>query len=122
MNGRFALMGASLCLLLAGCAAAPQAQGPSEPAPEPPAMVAEAASDRTWQWSCADGTRLDTRYVPERDELELVLAGRSHVLVRRQRTPSAIWGAGDMTFSMTESGDAVVRWQNDDVACEREAR
>ena len=122
MNGRLALLlSVLLGLLLAGCAT-PQPEGPSEPAPEPPAMVADAAADQSWHWSCADGTRLATRYVSARDELELDLAGRSYVLLRRQRAPSAVWGAGDMTFSMTESGDAVVRWQNDDVHCERDAR
>ncbi len=105
--------------LLAGCAT-PQPEGPSEPAPEPPAMVADADSDRTWHWACADDTRLVTRYASERDELELELAGNSYVLVRRQRTPTAVWAAGDISFSMTETGDAVVRWQNDDVRCERD--
>lgn len=118
MKGRVAL---ALGFLLGGCAAS-QPEGPSEPAPEPPAMVAEVASDRTWHWSCADDTRLETRYVAERDELELELAGRGYVLARRQRTPSAVWGGGGVTFSMTESGGAVVRWQNDDVDCERAAR
>lgn len=105
---------------LGGCAA-PQPEGPSEPAPEPPAMVAEVSSDRSWHWSCADGTRFDTRYDPERDELELDLGGRSYLLSRQQRRPSAVWGGEGMTFSMTEAGDAVVRWQNDDVQCERAA-
>lgn len=82
----------------------------------------EMTSDRTWLWSCADGTRLETRYVAERDELEIELAGRSYLLARRQRAPSAVWDGGGMTFSMTESGDAVVRWQNDDVHCERDGR
>lgn len=121
MKGRLALLLAvAIGSLLAGCAA-PQAEGPSEPAPEPPAMVAEVSADRLWHWSCADGTRLDTRYVPERDELELELAGRSYVLSRRQHRPSAVWGADGVTFSMTGSGDAIVRWQNDDVDCERAA-
>ena len=118
MNRRLAML---LSSLLVGCAAAPQPEGPTEPAPAPPAIVAAAASDRSWHWSCDDGTRLDTRYVPERDELELGLAGRSYVLVRRQHSPSAVWGGGDMMFSMTEAGDAVVHWQDDDVHCERDA-
>lgn len=117
MKGRVAF---ALGLLLGGCTAA-QPEGPTEPAPEPPVMAAEAAPDRIWHWSCADGTRLDTRYDPERDELELELAGRSHLLTRRQRRPSAVWGGDGVTFSMTGSGHAVVRWQNDDVDCERDA-
>lgn len=116
MNWRFAVLFGAL---LAGCAT-PQPEGPSEPAPEPPAMAADAASDRTWLWACADDTRLTTRYAEDRDELELELAGGSHVLVRRQRAPTAVWAAGDITFSMTETGDAVVRWQNDEVQCERD--
>lgn len=119
MKGTLALlMTAAIGSLLVGCAA-PQPEGPSEPAPAPPPMMTDVAADRLWHWSCADGTRLDTRYFPERDELELELAGRRYVLSRWQHRPSAVWGADGVAFSMTGSGDAIVRWQNDDVDCER---
>ncbi len=106
--------------LLAGCAA-PQSEGPSEPAPEPPAMGAPATTDASMDWTCVDDTRVSTRYLADRDQLELTLAGRTRLLSRIRRTPSAAWGDGDVSFGMEEAGGAILSWEGEDVRCERDA-
>ncbi|TVS16498.1 MAG: hypothetical protein EA417_10200 [Gammaproteobacteria bacterium] len=106
--------------LLAGCAS-PQPDGPSEPAPEPPAMGAPSTMDAPMDWICADDTRVTTRYLASRDQLELTLAGRTRLLARIRRTPSAAWGDADVSFGMEEAGGALLRWEGESVRCERDA-
>ncbi len=105
---------------LAACAATEQQEGPSEPAPEPPPMSAPAVTDQPMTWICEDDTRIVTRYLADSDRLMLTLAGRDLTLARIRRTPSAAWSDGEVTFGM-DGGGAILRWEGEDVRCEREA-
>lgn len=118
---RVACWALAAAILLAACATTPEQEGPSEPAPPPPQGVLAAPGSAIWYWHCADESRLQTRYLPDTDALELHLLGRPQVLPRRQRVPAAAWGDSEVTFTITGAGAGVLRWQGEDLDCERVA-